>query len=90
MTEKILIKAQNQSDAIKGVIYTFMHLYEGPYTINKILPNSAYELVDDKGKVKGEFNKKQLKPYRTKSDPNTRQAKEDIRAKDTLKKTPLA
>jgi hypothetical protein len=32
------------------------------------LPHSFYELVDSKGKLKGEFNKRQLKPYRRDGD----------------------
>jgi hypothetical protein len=67
--DKVLVRVQNQSDAAKGVIDKFMHLYQGPYLINRVLPYSAYELVDDKGRLRGEFNKRQLKPYRTENDP---------------------
>jgi len=45
-----------------------MHVYQGPYIINKVLPHSSYELVDSKGKLRGEFNKRQLKSYRTFGD----------------------
>jgi len=69
--DKVLVKSQNQSDAAKGVIDKFMHLYQGPYTIKKILPYSTYEVVDVDSKLRGEFNKRQLKPYRTDSDPKT-------------------
>jgi hypothetical protein len=67
--DKLLVKCQNKSDAAKGVIDKFMHVYQGPYSINKILPYSAYEVIDSDGKLRGEFNKMQLKPYRMESDP---------------------
>jgi hypothetical protein len=35
--DRVLIKSQNQSDATRGVIDKFMHMYQGPYIINKIL-----------------------------------------------------
>jgi len=41
-----------------------MYLYEGPFIISKILGHSAYEVRDERGRVCGEFNKKQLKPYK--------------------------
>jgi hypothetical protein len=63
--DQVLVKAQNQSDAAKGQIDKFMPVYQGPYVIRNELPHSAYEIVDGNGKVKGVFNKKQLKPYRT-------------------------
>ena len=62
LQNKVLLKGQNQSDAAKGIIDKFMHVYKGPYIINKVLPRSSYELVDSKGKVRGEFNKRQLEP----------------------------
>jgi len=67
--DKVLVKCQNQSDAAKGVIDKSMHVYQGSYSINKILPYSTYEVVDCDDKLRGEFNKRQLKPYRTESDP---------------------
>jgi len=66
-----LFKCQNQSDAAKGVIDKFMHVYQGQYSISKVLPYSTYEVVDHDGKLRGEFNKRHLKPYRTESDPKT-------------------
>jgi hypothetical protein len=44
-------------------------LFQGPYRISKILGHLAYELQDEQGKVRGEFNKKQLKQY--KEEPHT-------------------
>ena len=40
-----------------------MHVFEGPYVITKLLGHSAYELRDESGKLRGEFNKKQLQQY---------------------------
>jgi len=68
LQDKVLVKGQNQSDTAKGIIDKFMHGYQGPYVINKVLPHSSYELVDSKCKLRGEFNKRQWKPYRTDGD----------------------
>jgi len=38
-----------------------MYIFEGPFFVSKNLDHSAYELKDEWGKVRGEFNKKQLK-----------------------------
>ena len=46
------------SDAVKGMTAKFMHVFEGPYIITKLLDHSAYELKDGSGKLRGEFNKK--------------------------------
>jgi hypothetical protein len=42
----------------------FLHPYEGPYLIAKIIPPSTFELADEKGRIRGQFNKKLLKAYR--------------------------
>jgi hypothetical protein len=66
LNDKVLVKRQNQSGAIRGE--TFVLLYEGPYFVNRVLSHSVYELVDGCGNIRGEFNKQQLKPYRTHED----------------------
>jgi hypothetical protein len=53
LEDRVLIKGQNQSEAANGVIDKFMHMYQGPYIINKILPPATYQIVENKGK----FNK---------------------------------
>jgi len=61
--EKVLVRTQPMSDAVKGMTAKFMHVFEGPYIITKLLDHSAYELKDGSGKLRGEFNKKQLRMY---------------------------
>jgi hypothetical protein len=39
LEDRVLIKGQNQSDAARGVIDKFMHMYQGPYIINKVMPH---------------------------------------------------
>jgi hypothetical protein len=56
----------------RGVIDKFMHVYQGPYIIHKILPHSTYETVDNKGKLRGKFNKRQLKPHRSEDEEKER------------------
>jgi len=64
VNENVLVKTQPMSDAVKGIIAKFMYVFEGPFLVSKILDHSAYELKGEWGKVRGEFNKKQLKQYR--------------------------
>ena len=64
MNEKVLIKTQSRSDAVIGITAKFVYFYEGPFIISRILGHSAYEVRDERGKVCGEFNKKQLKTYK--------------------------
>jgi hypothetical protein len=64
VNEKVLVKTQPMSDAVKRVTDKFMYIFEGPLWISKILDHSAYELKDEWGKVRGEFNKKRLKKYK--------------------------
>jgi hypothetical protein len=69
LNEMVLVKTQPISDAVRGITSKFVHLFQGPYRISKILGHFAYELQDEQGKVRGEFNKKQLKQY--KEEPHT-------------------
>jgi hypothetical protein len=64
VNEKVLVKTQPSSDAVNGITAKFMHIYEGPCLVSKIPDHSAYELKDEWGKVRGEFNKTQLKQYK--------------------------
>jgi hypothetical protein len=70
LNEKVLVKTQPISDTVRGITSKFLHLFQGPYRISKVLGHSADELRDEQGKVLGEFNKKQLKQY--KEDPYTK------------------
>ena len=69
LNDKVLVKTQPISDAIKGETSKFMLLYGGPFLISKIYPHSAYELKDENGKARGKFSKKALKPYREETQP---------------------
>jgi hypothetical protein len=62
--EKVLVKPQLMSDAVRGITSKLLHLFQGPYWISKILGHSAYELKDEQGKMRGEFNKIQLRKYK--------------------------
>ena len=67
--KKVSVKSQPISDAVRRITSKFLHLFQGPYRFSKVLGHSAYELRDEQGKVRGEFNKKQLKQY--KEEPHT-------------------
>ena len=62
--ERVLVRTQPISDAVKGITSKFVPLFEGPYEITRVLEHSAYEVRDAKGKLRGERNKKQLKKYK--------------------------
>ena len=78
LNENVLVKTQPMSDAIRGIISKFLDLFQGPYRISKVLGHSAYELRDEQGKIRGEFNKKQLKRY--KEEPHTQTEKAEKHA----------
>jgi hypothetical protein len=61
--EKVHVKAQPASDAAVDVTAKFIHPYEGSYIISSVIPPSKHWLSATSGKVRGEFNKKYLKPY---------------------------
>jgi hypothetical protein len=61
---KVLLRTQPMSHAGVGITAKFLHPYEGPYVITKIIPPSTFELADEKGRIRGQFNKKLLKAYR--------------------------
>jgi hypothetical protein len=45
-----------------------MNVFEGPYIIIKLLDHSAYELRNEIGKLRGEFNQKHLRLYQEADD----------------------
>ena len=47
MRDKVLVKTQPMSDAVKGIIANFLYFFEGPFLVSKILDHSAYELKDE-------------------------------------------
>ena len=63
MSEKVLVRAQPASDAAVSVTAKFIHPYERPYMISRVISPSTYKLSTTSGKVRGEFNKKSLKSY---------------------------
>lgn len=63
--DKVLVRAQNVSDATQGVVSKFCVLYEGPFIIKNKLGRATYELAECKhpSKIRGKFNIRQLKQY---------------------------
>jgi hypothetical protein len=70
------VKAQPTSDAAVVVRAKFIHPYEGPYIISGVIPPFTYELSTTSGKVRGEFNKKALKPYLEEENSNSEGSKQ--------------
>jgi hypothetical protein len=79
LNEKVLVKTRPISDAVRGITSKCLHLFQGPCRISKVLGHSAYELRDEQGKVRGEFNKKQLKQY--KEELHTQAEEEETHAR---------
>lgn len=49
--EKVLVTTQPASDAAVGVTAKFIHTYEGPYIISKVISPPTYELSTTKGNI---------------------------------------
>jgi hypothetical protein len=62
------VKCQHASDAVQGITSKFLRPYEGPFQIQRKINPAIYELFDMEGKLRGFFNIKHLKPYRTERD----------------------
>jgi hypothetical protein len=65
LNEQVLVKSQHASDAALGITGKFQRVYEGPYLVKKLISNAIFELCDAGGKIRGTFNLKHLKPYRS-------------------------
>jgi hypothetical protein len=59
----VLLRTQTVSDATAGITAKFLHPYEGPYIIAKIIPPTTFELADENARIRGHFNKRLLKAY---------------------------
>jgi hypothetical protein len=70
VNEQVLVRAQQTSDAATGVTAEFIHPYEGQYIIYRVIPPSTYELSTTKGRIRGEFNKRDLKLYLEEENPS--------------------
>jgi hypothetical protein len=68
LQDRVLVRCQPVSDAALGLTSKFTRPYEGPYVVTKIVPPSAYEISDHKGKLRGLFNKEHLKRYLMEGD----------------------
>jgi hypothetical protein len=60
ISEVVLVENNCVSDSNQGVTQKFMWPYEGPFWITKIVLLSIFEITNDKGRVKGIFNKRSL------------------------------
>lgn len=62
--DKVWLKALHLSNAIQKEIKKFFLLYDGPFVVNKLVGNNAYELVSPvDGTLRGTFNVIHLKPF---------------------------
>jgi hypothetical protein len=68
VNDRVLVKTEPISDATMGITAKFVRPFAGPYIVRKLIPPSTYELADDEGKVRGQFNFKSLKAYKQATD----------------------
>lgn len=63
--ELVLVKANQQSNAVLGKVAKFSEIYEGPYIVTKIIGNATYEIayLTGKKKTRGIFNVRLLRRY---------------------------
>ena len=63
--DKVLLRTYPISTLNKRVIGKFCNMFEGPYKICKELGTATYQLEDvlQPGRIRGNFNIRQLKPY---------------------------
>lgn len=62
--DKVLLKADRESDAIHKEMKKLFLLYDGPFTICRVAAPNAYEL-EKEGNIRGVFNAANLRPYKT-------------------------
>lgn len=62
--DKVLLKADRESDAIAHEMKKFFLLYEGPYVITSLAGQNAYRL-EREGVTRGVFNSSNLRPFKT-------------------------
>lgn len=60
----VLLRAPKPSDAKEKLFYKFFLLYEGPYTVQRIVEPNAAVIVNEQGEVKGRYNFRSLRPYK--------------------------
>lgn len=65
--DKVLLRVPRLSCKANREIDKFFHIFYGPYVISRKYNENAFELseVDNPTRVKGNYNKKSLKPYKT-------------------------
>ena len=62
--DKVLIKARNLSDKLPQRTSKFMSVFEGPYSIGKIIREGTYSIVDlVNNKERGIFHAHDLRKY---------------------------
>jgi hypothetical protein len=68
VNDRVLAKTEPISNATMGITAKFVRSFTGLYIVRKLIPPSTYELADDQGKVRGQFNLKSLKAYKQATD----------------------
>ena len=61
VNDKVLLMTQQVSDATAGVTAKFLHPYERPYVIAKVIPSSTFELADENARFRGQFSNRLLR-----------------------------
>ena len=75
------------SDSTAGITAKFLRPYEGPYVIAKVIPPSTFEVADEDGHVRGQFNKRLLKAYKEATKASERAAESEMNVKSGSQNT---
>lgn len=63
VNQKVMLRTPKVSVPRLKLFAKFFHLYEGPYTVTRLVAPNAAELIDEDGRVIGTYNFFNLKPY---------------------------
>jgi hypothetical protein len=87
VNDKVLVRTELVSDAMAGITAKFLHPYEGPYVIAKVIPLSTFEVIEESGRVRGKFNKSSLKAYKEATKTSERTAESELEVHSGSRKT---
>jgi transposase InsO family protein len=62
--DKVLVRAHRLSSSIDKVAAKFFLLYEGPYSVSKVLGSNAYLVRDGEGQELGPYNARSIELFR--------------------------
>ncbi|PNF28428.1 hypothetical protein B7P43_G15944 [Cryptotermes secundus] len=79
LNDLVLVRCQPVADTVQGLTSKFQRPFEGPFIVQRKINPSIFELADSKGKIRGLFSLKHLKPFLKESlEPQTPHEKTEL------------